>query len=283
MILAVGVQAGWSYTMDVNLLASTLNTKRHGGSGIYAGKNGARVAVTPNEVGTQVHFAKVPFWSESPKALRRSYPPPVKRDLPSNSKNQSYSQKKLQFSRDYSLLKMSTKILEYPSDQIYEKIDGVVFKTELNYSVPNFESSASVRWSINKKFDSWAPRYRLFSFFGDRPFGGEGTATIAICGIAACRNESIESCGLIPNIDSSVKTTLHDVIININSKILTEDYIPITGDFNLEPLTIEKFQFSKQRIRNSDNSAEYKLNMSILQPVDNVLSFGIYKVPGKWN
>ncbi|KAI5706825.1 hypothetical protein M8J75_011727 [Diaphorina citri] len=260
LLTAVTVHSSWAFSMDVNLLSSNYNNPAQygGGSGIYAGRQGIKVAVMPQYTGSQLLISRVPKKSSVVVPKSESHVVPLI-PVPTHHKNQ------LRLLCDSSYRFFHCKPLESFSDE--PKTTSTFSYSESKYG---FSCSIEVTWS-NKDPNNNMPSYKMFGYAGERTFSGAKTCYIEACGLSAVRNDNgnTTGCGLIPDLyDSGV--TIHSIKITATSSDMKTIAIPSTLNSSIIPLDVADYTFT------NDGKS---IQMNLVNPSTDLITFAVYKLP----
>lgn len=246
--------------MDVNLLSSNYNNPAQfgGGSGIYAGRNGIKVAVMPQYTGSQLLISRVPKKNSPSLPKSESHVVPLI-PAPINHTNQ------MRLLCDSSYSSFHSKLLECSAP------DELTVST-FNYSEPKhgYSCNIEVTWS-NKDPNNNMPSYRMFGYAGERTFSGAKTCYIEACGISAVKTakETMTQCGRIPDLyDSAV--TIQSIRISVTSRETRTLAIPSTLNSNIIPLDVADYNFTQ---------TGETVEMTLLNPSTDLITFAVYKLP----
>ncbi|XP_023037161.1 vanin-like protein 3 [Drosophila willistoni] len=179
-LTATQFQQAWAWGNNVNLLASgaSLPTSGITGSGIYAGRHGAlaRLMVANQTEGERkLLLARVPIWSAEadPVVDLDSVEHLLQNDLPLLQQ-----QSILDFSSD--LLPLFPGLVEWYSQKYYADL------------FCEFNISMFVNGNRPPKY-----YYRVVALMDRRRYEEEQYSLIRVCALYACRNSSVESCGML--------------------------------------------------------------------------------------
>ncbi|KAH8361269.1 hypothetical protein KR200_012105, partial [Drosophila serrata] len=190
-------QQGWAWANRVNLLAAGASLPLAGisGSGIYAARQGAlvRLMVTDQADGERklllATVPKNPDVEEQEEQYRETEQYPEKEQSPKKA-----SPMVLKLLQQPELQKFTTWELPMVAGSSVEKR---LCQADL---CCDFE----VHWTLVGSPPGAAPAsptYRLGVWVGERRYEEEQYSTIRLCGLFACGNSSVESCGLVRDSD----------------------------------------------------------------------------------
>ncbi|XP_015122203.1 vanin-like protein 2 isoform X2 [Diachasma alloeum] len=236
-LTAIQAQSEWAYSEDVNFLASGYNRPHLAsfGSGIYLGKKGIAKA-TIGARGDELLIADVPkksrkLLTESIRAsLRREFPVKTTEPRHDELRRKRSEQTELGVERD-SNSPSDFNLWQDPGLPTYETrpINSIIRQEKLCQR--DFCCDFTVETS---RVDS-STRYRLTVVDGIRTFVHHTTIGYQACGVVLCGNDSINSCGLRMNSETtftSVKITatfvnLENLLIfpnSVNSSLMPLDW-----------------------------------------------------------
>ncbi|XP_039281527.1 vanin-like protein 1 isoform X1 [Nilaparvata lugens] len=282
-LTAVQTQAGYSYSMNVNLLASGYNRPDlySGGSGIYAGEDGPVVTTMPAFRTTRLLVGELTIYGTGRKRPVCEYAdscPLSKGKVIDIHFNDTHDKEGMLFLKD-DLSKYSTEFIEETTSYEHAMIQhlGDDKETNLEYSRNGFNCSITVTWfrddtSSNNK----GPVYRLVAHSGIRSFAGVRSAYIEVCALVACADRTIESCGHRPSFENvSSRTQVKNVNIHTESLNITTPFVS-TLDSNIYPLMGNELSF----IESIDKFRGYiqKTYLFLEKPKDDLITFGVYKL-----
>ncbi|XP_030380984.1 vanin-like protein 3 [Scaptodrosophila lebanonensis] len=257
-LTASQLQQGWAWGNNVNLLAAGASYPQAGisGSGIYAGQQGAlvrRMVGDSDEGVRELLVARVPFWPTPAEAVD------VPRPLP--------AQRRLLLLQQPRLEDFNTQLLEPHNGSSSYRLcqQDLCCEFQLNTTIVanNIESSY---------------HYRLGVFVGQRTYEEARYSVVRLCGLFACHNASLESCG-----------QLHDEVEGeAPSTYLQFSELSIRGEFVqrerrlLMPSTLSSSLYALQasemdwQLEECKDSAKTLVEMRLLQLQSELLTFGIY-------
>lgn len=114
-------------------------------------------------------------------------------------------------------------------------------------------------------------KYRYVAFNGHRHYSGWGEKKLIICAIIMCNDETVESCGRLPNYELKQ--------INFNLIEITTTFsrfgvlmMPNSLDMNMNPLNIDQFSYDEFSISSDEKLSTIRL----LQPHSDLQTFALY-------
>ncbi|RZF47487.1 hypothetical protein LSTR_LSTR007414 [Laodelphax striatellus] len=284
-LTAVQTQAGYSYSMNVNLLASGYNRPDlySGGSGIYAGEDGPIVTTMPDSRTTRLLVGELTIYGTGRRRPVCDYadscPTPRGKviDMQFND-TYHYPQKTgIVFYKD-DLTKYTSKFIEEAISYEHSVIQplGDDKETNFEYSRNGFNCSITVTWTRDKDAPEGGPVYRLLAHSGVRSFSGVRNAYIEVCALVACADRSIESCGKRPSFDIvDSRTKIKNINIHTESLNITTPFVS-TLDENIYPLMGNELSFIESIDTFRGNIQ--KTYLFLEKPKDNLITFGVYKL-----
>ncbi|XP_002056850.3 vanin-like protein 3 [Drosophila virilis] len=179
-LTASQLQQGWAWANNVNLLAAGASLPHGGitGSGIYAGRRGALVRRMVGDTATgerQLLLARVPRW---PRLESSALELDAERWGPAQLQLEMLQQPQLEEFNSWQVPLLNGSLQQQRLCQADLCCDFEL-QTELE---------AAARTTYN---------YRLGVFVGQRRYEEEEYTVVRLCGLFACRNDSILSCGLL--------------------------------------------------------------------------------------
>lgn len=269
LLTAVTVHSSWAFSMDVNLLSSNFNNPLQygGGSGIYAGRKGIKVAVMPQYTGSQLLISRVPKKNSQLIPLSVDDSPYV---VPLIPMPKSIRKSQMRLLCDSSYSHFHSKPLEC-SNPLENQTTS-----QFTYDEPKYGYSCSIEvtWS-NKDCNNnntSGPSYKMFGYAGERTFSGAKTCYIEACGVSSCRTseDSASGCEMIPDLYES-GITIHNVQIRVTSSDRKTVAIPSTLNTDLIPVDVANYTF----IDDGNNQIE----MNLVNPSTDLVTFAVYKLP----
>uniref|UniRef100_A0A2M4BIM1 Putative biotinidase and vanin n=1 Tax=Anopheles marajoara TaxID=58244 RepID=A0A2M4BIM1_9DIPT len=254
----------WAYAIDANLIVSGTNYALSGatGTGVFNGRNGALLAHFTGTPTRQLHTVTVP------KKHTNRYPSPIDA-IPAVLNNERSEPHRIPgaelervvMGRDF-LEQFTTMQLnpEWAEDTFEQIVCHGFFCCDFSISTKIIEPYPLTHY------------YRMAVFDGDRTFQGFADAHVSICGVIACRNESIASCGRLL-LDASPYMEFTD--ITITGRFIANGTLamPNTLDMAMYSLDADQYQFFND-VNYTDNYQT--ATMKLTSPVKHLQTFGIY-------
>lgn len=227
-LTALQVQQNWAYRYNVNLLVAGLNSPTRGlsGTGIYAGRFGPLVSAI-NEEGLQTYFENV-----------------AKKNFPLENSCKMYMFESMSNQQNMAMFAVGQENLK----QYQTK--------EINFNVTRNQSSTIFKdrvchngvccdiWMRVRNPEASLYKYRMVAFDGVRSFEGNVTKGVTVCGIVACANHLLESCGTRNLTVKSQNMTFEQIFITGRFDGLDDMMtIPNSVNFNLLPLDSNDFNY----------------------------------------
>lgn len=113
--------------------------------------------------------------------------------------------------------------------------------------------------------------YRLVAFYGDRTYSGWGDKKLVICGVISCNDETLDSCGRLPN-DDLDRVTFNFIEITTNFNRYGVLMMPNSLDMKMHALDVGEFWYDE--IVASENIKTS--TMTLIQPHSDLQSFALY-------
>ncbi|XP_035901126.1 vanin-like protein 1 [Anopheles stephensi] len=256
----------WAYANDANLIVAGTNYGPSGatGTGVFNGRNGALLT----------HYTGVPTRALYTVTVPKSGPGNITRyhsltsDVlevpkaePSDHRLPGDNFENVRIGRDF--LEQFTTIQLNPIWQ-QESIGQIVCN---GMFCCDFSLSLTVDDELEKTH-----YYRLAVFDGVRTFQGFADAHVSICGVIACRNQSIASCGLMLQSNSEY---LQFNSISITGRFIANGTLamPSTLDMRMYSYDASHYRFTAD-VNYSSNSQIVSMNLTT--PISNMQTFGIY-------
>uniref|UniRef100_A0A0C9RSY4 CG32750_0 protein n=1 Tax=Fopius arisanus TaxID=64838 RepID=A0A0C9RSY4_9HYME len=263
------IQTAWSWSNDVNLLASGYDNPAtgSGGSGIYAGKSGVLKRVWPEKRTNALIIAQVPKVIDG----NRGSITPGSIVIPPNSAvptiNGSEPVPEMKLISDY-LLPYTTKM--------FVPVNGTSNVTLCDHGLCcQFIADTAHNVELIKEPNVRYYRYRFAVFNGVRSFSGKGTGGIEVCGLISCTGETVESCSVRFDTNGILvhPTTFNSLSISGDFKTLPNNlYLPITQNDEITPLNVTDFSFAMKII----NKTHTNLKFNLIKPRSDLMTFTIY-------
>ncbi|XP_017016951.1 vanin-like protein 3 [Drosophila kikkawai] len=254
-------QQGWAWANRVNLLAAGASLPLAGmsGSGIYATRQGAlaRLMVTDQVEGERkLLLASVPLNPDEEESAK-----PLDEEPQSPEKGKT----------------MSLKLLQQPDLQEFT-----------TWELPMVASSSVVKRLCQAdlccEFEAqWTPvgpapgTYRLGVWVGERRYEEEQYSTIRLCGLFACGNSSVDSCGLVADTDVGgwdddqvefVYLSIRGEFVHKPRRLIMPSTVTRSHLYALQP---SQFSWSQEESANVTH-----IEMELRQAHRQLLTFAIY-------
>ncbi|CAO1421217.1 unnamed protein product [Diamesa hyperborea] len=242
----------WSYRNNVNLITAGTNFRQAAasGSGFFAGVSGDIFSLISSNPMRRLFVAKIPKipgWNNSYKDYLEEV-------------EQSYVN--FNFGRD--------SIDEFTTESLDTSREGKI-KTHLCHNLLCCDFQVNITGSSRSE-NSY--KYRFVSFQGWRSYSGWNYNYVYICGIMACTNNTLDSCG---RVFSNKEATEEGITFN-SIKITTEfnriGVLMMPNSLNLfgNPLKTKDFSYRESDSTNYTKEASIEL----LQPHSDLLTFALY-------
>ncbi|XP_053687721.1 vanin-like protein 2 [Sabethes cyaneus] len=256
-LTATQIFESWAYANNVNLIASGTNYDPAGstGTGVFNGRNGAVFSFMTGEPIRKLYPVRVPKISNNPVSK-----PPVDEKTVSGRKH-GILLENIRMGRD--VLDQFTTMQINPQ-QYHDEIGQIICNGD-------FCCDFSVTLTVIPDREI-THHYRFAVFDGERSFQDYAFAHVSTCGVFACRNESITSCGL-PMHENSNYLEFNE--INISGKFIANGTLamPNSLDDMLHSLDADRYQFYSS-FNYSSNQQHVQLTLS--STVANLQTFAIY-------
>lgn len=243
-VAAVQVQEMWSYSLDVNMVSSGLNgaSKSSGGSGIYAGRQGAIVRTFPNTQTTEMLIADVP------KKGSRAKGQAIKRPLNlTNTTNHL-------FLPNENLGLYASVLLENLNEGEELCHNSVCCTFSVDYSVP---------------VKDLGYKYHAVAFDGVKSVAGFASIGVQVCSIVSCSGEDVNSCGvLIPSEHTFNNVKITGIFTNVDAF-----HIPTSLRLEDQLLPYETGKFGYESVCDDKTCA---VSITSKDKLENLITFGVY-------
>ncbi|XP_030762889.1 vanin-like protein 3 isoform X1 [Sitophilus oryzae] len=266
-LTALQTEQMWAQELDVVLLASgSSNPSRGaGGSGIFLGKNGPLEQVILSNSSTKILSHQV---SKDAISTNISL---VEGTNDTDVDNIAKTLDDFFMLVDPTIAEHNFKVLNTNENSVTET---VCHGDEINVLCCNFNVSVTVNEKIenNNDYDSYT--YLLVAFSGVRTFSGFYYGGIEQCGVVACLNETVSSCGRRFSNYSNVIWPLTINSINITGNFSSSEnkiQFPTTLLSSIYPLPVSHYTWDYET-RDSQIIKRLELN----KPQSRLLAFGIY-------
>lgn len=233
------------------------------GSGIYAGQRGAlvrRMVGNSTEGERQLLMARVP---RSPQQQSDDIVPDEERPGP--------AQRKL-------LLLQQPLLEEFVTWQV-PLLYGAVQQQHLCHTDLCCDFELSLQQPENgekqEEQEAYEYNYRLGVFVGRRRYEEEQYTVVRLCGLFACRNESVHSCGLQ---EEDARPLLQFNMLRISGEFVQRprrQLMPSTLSTALYALQATELDWSMEQGQGQDDSTSH-VQLQLKQPHSQLLTFAIY-------
>ncbi|XP_058835739.1 vanin-like protein 2 isoform X2 [Topomyia yanbarensis] len=249
----------WAHANNVNLIASGTNYDLDGstGTGVFNGRNGAVFSFMTGEPTRKLFPVRVP-------KIQRN----VAANLPSKVDSSTVTGRlhgklleNIRMGRDF-LEQFTT--MQINPNQNHDEISQIICRGD-------FCCFFYVKLTVilDRNITHY---YRFAAYDGVRTFQGHADAHISTCGIIACRNTSLASCGLPMN-ENSNYLEFNEISILGNFIANGTLVMPNSLDDMLHSLDADRYQFYSS-VNYSTNSQSVQLKLT--STVTNLQTFAIY-------
>jgi len=268
-LTAVQIQQAWAFTNNVNLLAAGFNNPTVGstGSGIYHGKFGQLASGMYPTLTRKVLIATVPKLNLTAGVLPST---PVATTPDRFTHNEMLS---VYLKRDQ-IDQYTTQELIIPQTGNAENLNQRLCH---NSFCCDFQVTAALSAT---PVDQVSYKYRLAAYEGKRTFDGFADGHVKVCGLFACTNNLLASCGQrfnnTNNLFSSVQFSrilVKGVITGETTKLI----VPSTLDTALLPFNPNQFLYTETSNWNAtSNVMQKEVTLELTQPKADILTFGVW-------
>ncbi|XP_065204010.1 uncharacterized protein LOC135834100 [Planococcus citri] len=266
------IEAGWSYAMDVNLLASSLPINASfAGSNIYFGRNQQLSTYIMDYGQSKIIIGAVP--KNGATCLDGSL---LDTDLPKYS---AYGPKEKVFvSEDVMNSTTTRSLFELPPGTTQNNPPDL-HKNSFHYGDETFDCSISVVWKNNNV--TVKPNYQFLGYSGTSDFTIASLNNyVEMCGLIMCSTNQSEYCELPPEFEDTKKITVLSLNIVAISRKNTTVTVPITLNNELLATNTEKYSFSSFQTGVDGNELSM-VEMNLRNPADNLVTFAVLTLPQK--
>lgn len=299
LLTAVEIQSGWSYATNVNLLAANLNNPSlwMGGSGIYGGTLGPLIVYGSTKGnGSKILMTKVP---KNSGRLRQFVVSSTKDEVAAylHGSDDDIANETLLTDHRKATTTANTYLLDPSFGDAKKKIlklnnnnnnseDNRTSYANFSYQGNGLDCNVEVVYEIDDNSLGGVVdnvHYKLYGYAGGRSFTCT-VNTVEMCGLSLCSDSHDHRRHLCvyPEALTATNTTILSIKIRANSMNVKSVPIPITLNTDLRPLYANNFEFSSQLI-NVNGTDLYVSQLELLEPVSNLLTIGIYKLPFERN
>jgi hypothetical protein len=113
--------------------------------------------------------------------------------------------------------------------------------------------------------------YRFVAFDGYRTYSGWGEKKLIICAIMLCNDETLNSCGRMPNYDLD-QITFNSIEISTTFNRFGVLMMPNSLDLKMDPLDIDHFSYNEL----VDSETTRTATISLIQPHSDLQAFALY-------
>ncbi|XP_019759138.2 vanin-like protein 1 [Dendroctonus ponderosae] len=262
-LTALQVEQMWAQEFDVVLLASGASLPRTGagGSGIFLGKEGTLQSEILPESGTRVLVHRVP----TDKSRFQT---------PYEETNSTITDELALDLDDFYML-VDPSIREHNSvilNTSQERVETTVCHGEdSNALCCDFNVSLFLN-AVDESLSVYT--YHLVAFNGIRTFSGLYYGGVETCGIVACLNQSVESCGQrFPNYSQIAWPVTFSSITVLGKFAHSAQRVeyPTTLLSSIRPLPVKEYTWTSQT-----GAGIVEKNITLLKPQNRLLAFGIF-------
>lgn len=113
--------------------------------------------------------------------------------------------------------------------------------------------------------------YRFVAFNGHREYSGWGAKKLIICAIMTCNDETLNSCGRMPNYDlDQIKFNFIEISTTFNRFGVL--MMPNSLDMEMNPISIDHFFYDEFVVSETSRTA----TISLIQPHSDIQAFALY-------
>ncbi|KYQ54958.1 Vanin-like protein 1 [Trachymyrmex zeteki] len=276
-LTAVQLQAGWSFAENVNLLASGYNRPSFGnaGSGIYLGRRGIGKAIMPTTTRKEMLIFEVPKIKKIKLNIGTQYNEDLYDPLKDKSQKVVPSHHQKEHDELWKKQENNAMIVNNEIFLLYDDIDTFeTFPLEENVTKNICQNNFCCDFRIEITKIDPSIKYRLMVFNGYRSIPNnpvDDNVVVSSCSIIQCSNNSVSSCGAV----QKSKTVFNIIYITAKfDNLKTSLIMPSTLNPNLLPLNNEDWKFNVVDLFTENDRLH--VTMSLNNPTDNLVTFGIY-------
>ncbi|CAL1687896.1 unnamed protein product [Lasius platythorax] len=265
-LTAVQTHAGWSFSEDVNVLASGYNNPSGGstGSGIYLGRKGVAKAIMSNTIHEEVLVFEVLKIKKESRFNKDHHDHSKDHDqkvLPYDHKEENIYKELWKKQFDNTVANNDVVYLLHENISAFEtfSLEGDVNKTVC-------QNNFCCDFKIEVVTIDPSTKYRLVVFSGIRIYGNI-EAGVRVCSIIQCSNDVISSCGSVQESKTvfsniEIAATFHDYKnILVMPSTLRSDLLPLSENWTYNEHT---------------HDDHVHISMSLDNNTNNLITFGIY-------
>ncbi|XP_036336929.1 vanin-like protein 3 [Rhagoletis pomonella] len=264
-LTAVQLQQSWAWGNNVTVLAAGSSYPLSGatGSGIYAGSSGSLTATMVANVGVrQLLVARVPKNEHTGSRLEavntRQFAAASTAPLTG-----------LRMLRDPQLDNFNSQLLNLTASSVI----ALQQCAEDLCCTLTAETTAS-QSSYGNGSAAGAYQYRFGVFTGQRSYEKEQYSTVAICGMYACTDDTVASCGLLFPANTTIQPAFAFKRLNIAGSFKkAERLLLMPNTLNLNFYSLQPAQVAWEV---TDKCKSYETSIDLKASADNLLTFGIY-------
>lgn len=267
--------------MNVSFLSAGLNCggDLKGGSGIFDGRKGPLIVLTPCARNSTVLIASVNKNRNEVHSDARFTHILTKAKMEEEERMENsldYFPHAANFLQDASVQHFEVQPLRF------EESDGRGIITDyLIYARENFTCNVTVTWRSTKKKGGRVRflHYKMVAYSGERRFATVFTKYVEVCGIMLCVKSNTRRHGcLAPSL--FYFTNLSVQIISVRVRTVTRNMasivVPVTLDLSFHPIKSSHYNFSSLLLPQQE---QYSVELSLLKPSYNIYAFVTYRLP----
>lgn len=164
----------------------------------------------------------------------------------------------LQFGRDF--------IEEFETELITFKTDETIKK-----EVCHHEHCCNFKINIQPLALNSTFQYRFVAFNGHRTYSGWGEKKLVICAIIICNDETLNSCGRVPNCGLD-QITFNHIVIRTTFNRFGVLMMPNSLDMKMNPLSVDEFSYDEAVTSELSRTS----TISLLKPHSDLQTFALY-------
>jgi len=216
------IYQSWAYRNNVNLFPAGTNLApaTATGTGFFLGRQGNVFNV----------------FSEDP--LREFYKMRISKD-PIHS-NASLINPPDQFKNSFKSLNFGRDIMDEFVTELIDFSNETILENELCHEA----HCCRFTLEVDPKNSSSTFQYRYVAFNGYRTYSGWGDKKFVVCAVILCNNETLDSCGRLPNFELD-QVTFNSIEIATNFSRYGVLMMPNSLDMNMNPLPVDEFRYDE--------------------------------------
>jgi hypothetical protein len=246
--LANQIYNSWAYRNNVNLFSAGTNFAPavSTGTGFFIGRHGNVFSVFTQEPLRNFYAMKIP---KDPSLISsvEILPEPVENSF-----------RNLRFGRDF--------INTFETELIDLTAEGIIAK-EFCHN----EHCCDFLIDFDVVESNSTYQYRFVAFNGYRTYSGWGEKKLVICAIMICNDETLNSCGRMPDYDLD-QVTFNSIEISTTFNRFGVLMMPNSLDLNMNSLNIDEFSYHEMILDENSRTSTIKL----LQTHSDVQAFALY-------